>query len=482
MPTYTIYPQSSDGNMRQDSTVYDDARAGLGTFATTSSTGVTITTGQSFVTPDYRIWQDFLSFDTSVIPDAETVISANLTMYVNTDASASHTFYVLQKDWGTTVSAIQPDATSGTLEHWFKADAMVGNGDVTSDGDSVSQWTDSNALGNATQGTGGNQPIYKTNQINSLPCVRFDGSDDWMSADNTSTATTQTRFIVAKATNTPVSQYLLDQGTGNRMAMYTTSSGIIQAQSHASTVSTANTWDADMTQWHIYAVQFNSTASKIWIDTTSRKLGSTGASSVANSTLWLGRYGGSNTGNWDGDIAEIITYSTVLSEADMRGVMTYLADKYGITNLGKTYSTSDWVDLTQPWYGDGSIPLANYYTTGTSETAYRFYNEYNGSGNWINKTGLTQLIMMPLRAFQGTAPTGNEYHIYYTLDQGAESTAPLLTVVTQDSPEPTVLMDVEPIELGNGIDNSTGIYVFQGHSTIKLNFPGEDNEHWGILD
>lgn len=64
-----------------------------------------------------------------------------------------------------------------------KADAITG----LSDGDAVAAWNDSFGSVNYAQSTTANKPTYKTNQINSLPCVRGDGSNDWLEAGGTTT-------------------------------------------------------------------------------------------------------------------------------------------------------------------------------------------------------------------------------------------------------------------------------------------------------
>ena len=60
---------------------------------------------------------------------------------------------------------------AGNLAGWYKADAITG----LSDGDAVDSWVDSSGNGNTlTQSTSGAKPSYETNELNSLPVVRFD--------------------------------------------------------------------------------------------------------------------------------------------------------------------------------------------------------------------------------------------------------------------------------------------------------------------
>jgi hypothetical protein len=60
---------------------------------------------------------------------------------------------------------------AGNLAGWYKADAITG----LSDGDAVASWVDSSGQGNTlTQSTSGAKPSYETNELNSLPVVRFD--------------------------------------------------------------------------------------------------------------------------------------------------------------------------------------------------------------------------------------------------------------------------------------------------------------------
>lgn len=74
------------------------------------------------------------------------------------------------------VPSLAPNLVSSvpTLRCWLKADALA-----LADNAAVVTWTDSHTSANSpTQATGTAQPLNKTNIINGLPVVRFDGVDD----------------------------------------------------------------------------------------------------------------------------------------------------------------------------------------------------------------------------------------------------------------------------------------------------------------
>ena len=59
------------------------------------------------------------------------------------------------------------------LEIWLKADSITG-----SDGDFITTWSDASSANNdVIQASSGAKPTLQTNEINSLPVVRFDGGD-----------------------------------------------------------------------------------------------------------------------------------------------------------------------------------------------------------------------------------------------------------------------------------------------------------------
>lgn len=91
----------------------------------------------------------------------------------------------------------QPAVVSASLLAWYKADAITG----LVDNDPVAAWLDSSGNGNdSAQATAGNQPIYKTNQINGLPAVRFDGVDDFLSIASNFDRDSLTLLVIANMT------------------------------------------------------------------------------------------------------------------------------------------------------------------------------------------------------------------------------------------------------------------------------------------
>ena len=67
--------------------------------------------------------------------------------------------------------ALEWTPDSLTLSGWYQADAITGK----SDGDDVDSWVDSSGNGNTlTQTQGGADPSYQTDELNSLPILRFD--------------------------------------------------------------------------------------------------------------------------------------------------------------------------------------------------------------------------------------------------------------------------------------------------------------------
>src|SRR5688572_32290844 len=63
-------------------------------------------------------------------------------------------------------------------------------------GTTLATWSDRSGHGyDFTQATAGNRPTYNTNKINGVPAVTFNGTTNWVQAENTALATTITNMI-----------------------------------------------------------------------------------------------------------------------------------------------------------------------------------------------------------------------------------------------------------------------------------------------
>lgn len=86
---------------------------------------------------------------------------------------------------------------------WWKADAGVYKDAGTTpavNGDSVQQWNNQNGAGNGNlaQSTAGKRPIFRTGELNGLPGIDFDGSDDTLTIGLATLTATCEVWLIAK--------------------------------------------------------------------------------------------------------------------------------------------------------------------------------------------------------------------------------------------------------------------------------------------
>lgn len=118
MPTNTFFSGTNDGHIfSNDSGTYANARA-MATSPSVNNTATVITFGQAdFGGPDYYCYEGFVDFDTSAIADTDTVTSATLSLWGQTDASATDfTMEAREWDWGgalTTADVVAGASLSG---------------------------------------------------------------------------------------------------------------------------------------------------------------------------------------------------------------------------------------------------------------------------------------------------------------------------------------------------------------------------------
>lgn len=212
--------------------------------------------------------------------------------------------------------------TKDGLVLWLKADAITG----LVDNDPVTTWSDSSGNGNdATQATGDNKPLYKTNIQNGLPIVRFDGSNDQLRTPSITLAQPLTILAVVARIGVVGSYYVfLDGGVAGPQLSY---SDLDYARLHAGAEVVGTTTVG--TAFHTWAATVDGASSSIILDGKGYATGNAGAVGYTDS-LRIGTNAG-ETFFFSGDLGELLIYGGALSLSVRGQVQRYLGNKWGIT-------------------------------------------------------------------------------------------------------------------------------------------------------
>jgi hypothetical protein len=215
-----------------------------------------------------------------------------------------------------------PEDIAG-LEVWLRPESLS-----AVDNSAVSAWSNEGSGADAVQATGGFQPTVQTNELDGFSIVRFDGSDDRLTvSDVTNNDATRTVFIVAKqAANTDQrtvwgwdnNARLRNSAVGGATWGYLSNQAVTEVDLGGTT-----------TNWTAVTVRYNSTSSvDAYIN------GGAAQNFDPNDVYQSGstqlHIGSRDTGinPWNGDVAEVIIYNSVLSDANKDKVLGYLSDKY----------------------------------------------------------------------------------------------------------------------------------------------------------
>ncbi|MDD2635203.1 MAG: hypothetical protein PHW82_06850, partial [Bacteroidales bacterium] len=204
------------------------------------------------------------------------------------------------------------------LNAWYIGDSVI----ITSG--AVSQLYDLSTNGyHLTHGTAINRPLQITNAINNHSIIRFDGSNDNLFRDLGQTFSQPiTVFIVwknSKVTGTSPPLYFID-GT-NFIRIRSQLGGRVSLDAGASQINYVK--DQAFSDFIVTSGLFNTTDSKLYENGILQQSGVLTNMGYSRITLGFG-------GSWyfGGDIAEVIVYSTAMSDEDRQSVENYLMDKY----------------------------------------------------------------------------------------------------------------------------------------------------------
>lgn len=213
---------------------------------------------------------------------------------------------------------------------WIKADALtLGNNN------SVSTWND--ISGNSNDFTQPNdfQPTYHTNVINGLPAVQFDGTSSYMQTSITA-PNKYSVFAVYKQLTTGNFSIAVSWGSGSSGKTFwsgyisgTPNSGHLIPASDSSVDNYSSS--ADDTNWHVVDGVFDGTH-LIGHDYGTLATPSINQTSgnLSSNNVTLGGYGHSPSLYWNGYVAEVLLFTTNISDEYRALIQSYLTYKYDL--------------------------------------------------------------------------------------------------------------------------------------------------------
>ena len=216
-----------------------------------------------------------------------------------------------------------PASLSG-LVAWYEADRITG---VLADGTAVASWTDLSGHGyDLNMSTGAFQPIFKTNILNSKPCVRFDGTDDFLIWD---VAHDQVQPITVAAVMTlpnDIEQVIFaDHGNGGNGCEWWMGGGVLLLWAGVSSSTGISVPQAAA----IYVSVFDGASSAMYQNGSGGITGNAGTTGL--SRLRLAQENPAAANYWySGDMFSFLVCTGSISTADRDALENYWGQKYGI--------------------------------------------------------------------------------------------------------------------------------------------------------
>ena len=220
---------------------------------------------------------------------------------------------------------------TGILTAWYKGDSITGN-----DGDAVSAWSDSSGNGNnLAQASSARQPTLQTDELNGLPVVRYDGTNDILSDSDIAALDVGTGDIwvatVFKATNDGTANFIFEKGT-TQFAVMNTAAGILQIRlGGTSNIPTQTDGNWSRTEFVLVTgSRVSSTCTGFVNGSAMTTTDTTNTGSISNSDV-LDVGAAAVGGNpLTGDIAEVLVGGATLTTADRQRLEGYLCWKWGL--------------------------------------------------------------------------------------------------------------------------------------------------------
>lgn len=222
------------------------------------------------------------------------------------------------------------------LTSWYKSTdgIQLNNG-------KVAQWSDQSSSNfNLIQNTDSKRPIINPNQINGYPSIKFDGTNDNLKVNYGNTLVDQGTVFVLGKLNTGANCFIFDGGNSYRGIQYYANNMYLQAIN-----SNFNYLKPTPFPYAYFSNIFNGNQSKIYDNGVLKVTGNLPNSAPTGFTVGS-RYL-EDALFMNGDIVEIINFSSVLTDNNRTQVEQYIRNKYAPpVNLGNDIYKNDFCPLT----------------------------------------------------------------------------------------------------------------------------------------
>ncbi len=208
---------------------------------------------------------------------------------------------------------------------------------ITETGRQVTNWSDKSGHGNDAIASGASRPTTNSGTLNGLNVIEFDGSSHAMSTTFNASGGALTVFAVASTNEDNrvilgandsggVNSSSMGLGIMNRPVMYTPNfAGALEG----TTVVSAGP------QFHVFTMTHSggtSAGREIFLNGISEASDRTAAAVATISSYSVGARNNSGVASnfWNGSIAEVLIYDSVLSDGDRDRVVSYLKSRWGL--------------------------------------------------------------------------------------------------------------------------------------------------------
>ncbi len=266
---------------------------------------------------------------------------------------------------------------------------------ITESSGIISQVNDKSGNGKNGTATGLVRPTLVSSVQNGRSIMRFDGGDDYLNIN--SSIAYRTVFVVAKYDSTSFGTYagIVGDFTGTSPSNGHIVNGVDATNKIASATSNYTTAYRNGTAIAGSSGHSFAPLNEFWIGAFELP------SSITNTTSAIGMINGGGR-YWDGDIAEVIAYSTTLTNTQRAQVENYLSVKWGITVTGPSApdaptalgASKGNTQISLSWTApdDGGSALTDYiveYKLSSEPTTWTTFADGTSTSTTATVTGLT---------------------------------------------------------------------------------------------